>query len=683
MEGVNACKMQNIMRKNFFKALLIGIVIALCFIFSLNNPFSNNTTDELLANMSESDFEITIDNDNSIITIEHLIKDNNVSYGWIIGNEIDGKAKEIEIISLEAREIIEFEFEDYTNVYFQSNVTYENYTYSSTYYYINADGGLYESDEDMSSVSYVSSEGREISDIVSIAFVVFLLITALLYYVIGKKYQWIVLLSASVFFYLLSGIQYITFILFSSLIVFYAAKKISIKHIEAKEFLKNAANMSEKKQIKAKLQKKNKYYLSLALISSLGVMIVIKYTLFIIKNINALFNLDIPLLTLLMPLGLSFYTFMLIAYLMDVYRGKYEAEKSFARFFLFISFFPQVSQGPIARYNEVAPQLRTYHKFNYENFVFAAQRILWGFFIKLVLADRIAIFVDGVYDSYSTQSWLMIVIASLAYSVQIYADFYSSMEIAIGSAQLFGITLQENFLRPYFSRTMPEFWRRWHATLGTWFKDYVFYPISISKTVMKYSVNTRKKFGPNVARVIAAIPPIMTVWALTGLWHGSSWKFIAWGLFHGMLILLSTAFAQNIENLWNKIGIKTNSWDFALLQMIKVFCLCTIGRVFFRANSFKDALKIFWSVITLSSGDGLINLESINLISLDYLIIFLSIVALIIVGILQEKWESVRTLIAESNIWVRWAIWIILIMITVMYGKYGAGSVQVFIYDAF
>ncbi len=493
------------------------------------------------------------------------------------------------------------------------------------------------------------------------------------------------MLAGSLVFYLISGFQYIIFLIGSSAATFVVAKQMSVRIQEANGKLAEAKDIKSKKAIKGSLQKANRNLLWIAVICTLGVMVIIKYTYFFIENINNLLNVEIPLVHLLMPLGLSFYTFMLIAYLMDVYRGKYEAEKNFFKFLLFSSFFPHVSQGPISRYDELGKeQLTAIHSFDYRNFCFGMQRILWGFFMKLVLADRLSIFVTGVYSDYENQSWLMLAVAALAFSIQIYVDFYSSMEIAIGSAQLFGIKLAENFMRPYFSKSMPEFWRRWHITLGTWFKDYVFYPIAISKNLMKFSRWSREKFGANVSKILAVIPPIMGVWVLTGLWHGAAWNFVAWGVYHGILIVLSSIFAEHVTQRFEKLGIKTDTKGFKVLQMIKVFILCSIGRVFFVSDSIGEAFHIFARIGTLkNSPNGLINIADIPLILPEYGIIIITTILLFIVSTFQEVRGSLREQIDKASIFIRWPIWLILIFATLIFGVYGDGAPAEFIYEEF
>ncbi len=524
-----------------------------------------------------------------------------------------------------------------------------------------------------------------VTDPLTFAYLGFLVVLVLIYYILPKKAQGKVILVGSLIFYLMSGVQYLVFILGSSLITFIVARKISDRLEVTNEKISQTSGVKAKKALRVEAQNSNRSILALAIIGTLGVMIVIKYTYFFMENINNLLNINLPLVSLLMPLGLSFYSFMLIAYLMDVYRGKYIAEKKFSRFLQFSTFFPHVSQGPISRYDELsATQFSKEQSFSYENFCHGAQRILWGFFIKLVLANRLSFFVNGVYDNYETQSWLMLILAALAFSIQIYADFYSSMEIAIGSAQLFGIKLAENFMRPYFSKSMPEFWRRWHITLGTWFKDYVFYPIAISKTLMKFSRWSREKFGANTSKVLAAIPPIMGVWALTGLWHGAAWNFVFWGIYHGILIVLSTIFAEHVAKGLIGIGIRIESKGYKVIQMLKVFILCTIGRVFFVSDSLPEAFQIFGNIFTLqNSGKNLINTENIQLAPVEYGIIIFAIITLFIVSTIQETKGSVRVQVDKLNIVIRWAIWIFLIFGTILLGVYGDGAPGEFIYEEF
>lgn len=681
--NVKSCRGM-LMKKWLGRISLLLLVIICCFVFAEEALFLVESIEDKAETMSVEDILVTIV-DEDTICLENLIKGEEITYCWLITNTIEGTTMSSgSRLELDEKEVTEFTYEDLESIEFQAVVHYEGYTYTSNTFCVNGDGTLYvDLEKDTATVESDEEVTRDISDIVSLAYLSFILIVALLYYLVPKRMQWWILLGASVLFYLLSGVQYIVIILLSSWITFLVAKKMSEVQEEGEVQLADVEDRKQKKELKAKIQTINKQWLAFGLIGSLGAMLIIKYTSFVISNFNAILHIEIPFVDFIMPLGLSFYTFMLIAYLIDVYRNKYKAEQTFARFFLYVSFFPHITQGPISRYNDVAPQFKEYHRLNYDGFCMSVQRILWGFFVKLVLADRIAILVNGIYGSYETQSGLLLILGTAAYSIQIYADFYSSMEIAIGTAQMFGIQLTENFMRPYFSRTMPEFWRRWHITLGTWFKDYVFYPISISKRVMKYSVKVRKKFGANVARVVAAAPPIMGVWLLTGLWHGAMWKFVAWGAFHGILILLSTACSQSVQDLLHKLKVNTESFGYRLLQMMKVFVLCSIGRIFFRANSLAAAFTILWNMVTLAQGSSVVDWSEMGLSEVDYVAIPIALIILIIISILQEKWGSVRELINRRHIIIRWTIWLLLLFAVILFGEYGPGTSPVFLYEAF
>ncbi len=387
--------------KRFIKAFsMIMVVVILCTTFADQNILWSDDIYDRVSDMTTDDIEISIV-DEDTVRVENLIQGDDLFYKWAVKNYAYGTTLGVGArLLLEDNYYIEITYEDLTQVEIQAVVSYNGYTYTSNTFYINEDGSVYQSsEEDTSTVEATDSIARDTSDIVSLAFVCFLAVLVCLYYMVPKRFQWLILLGGSTYFYTLSGVQYMIFILASSLVTFFVAKKIwaNRKAIELEEL--------KKSELKAKLQKVNRPWLGYALIATVGVMGILKYTDFVLGNVNLLLGTNVELMKLVMPLGLSFYTFMLIAYLMDVYRGKYQAEEKFSRFFLFVSFFPQVSQGPISRYDQLSPQLREHHRFDYDNFCRGAQRILWGFFVKLVLADRLAILVNWVYDSYATQNW--------------------------------------------------------------------------------------------------------------------------------------------------------------------------------------------------------------------------------------------------------------------------------------
>ena len=293
--------------------------------------------------------------------------------------------------------------------------------------------------------------------LVSNMFLIFVAASILIYYIVPHKFQWIVLLCSSYIYYIAGGPRYVIFILFSTLVTWLLAVLI--------DKAGNSGNC-----------KKSRRLVILGLFLNFGMLGVVKYTNFAVENLNALFHMQLRGLELLLPLGISFYTFQSSGYLLDVYWKKCDVEKNLFKYALFVSYFPQILQGPIGRYKNLAHQLYEPHKFSGENITRGFERILWGFFKKMVIADWAAVFADAIFNSPDTYGGLSI-IGVLMYTLQLYADFSGGMDVVIGISSMFGITLEENFKRPFFAVSITDFWHRWHITLGTWMKDYVFYPV--------------------------------------------------------------------------------------------------------------------------------------------------------------------------------------------------------------
>ena len=292
-----------------------------------------------------------------------------------------------------------------------------------------------------------------------------------------------------------------------------------------------------------------------------------KYSNFAIENINSVLGLigkePIGLLGMGLPLGISFFTFQSVSYAIDVYQGKYECEKNIFKMGLFVSFFPQLLQGPIGRYDRLGKQLYSGHSFNLKNVEYGLQRIGWGLFKKVVIADRAAVLVLNVFNNYEAYSGFHYIMAVLMYSVDLYMDFSGGIDIVIGAAQMFGITMDENFRQPYFSKSIGEFWRRWHISLSTWFREYVYIPL-----------------GGNRKGNSRTITNLLIVWMLTGFWHGAAWNFVAWGLYYGIILILE-------KFVW---GQYVEKWPGAV-RHIYAMVLILIGWVLFFSPSLGYALK--------------------------------------------------------------------------------------------
>ena len=366
---------------------------------------------------------------------------------------------------------------------------------------------------------------------VSIEFMVFTAVCAAGYYMIPKKYQWVWLLVFSYVYYLAAGPSYLFFILFATTVTYLGGLW---------------AEAGARWAVPA------------VLLADFGMLAFIKYTNFVLGNINGLFGTNIRELKLLLPLGISFYTFQATGYLLDVHWKRCKAERNPFRFALFLAFFPQIMQGPIGRYSRLADQLYAEREFDMARIERGLYRIVWGFFKKIVIADNAVLYVDAIFDNYNTMPGYGIM-GILLYGAQLYADFSGGIDIVIGIAEMLGITLDENFTQPFFATSITDFWHRWHITLGTWMKDYLFYPVTLSRWMGKFGKWCRTKFGKNIGRALPICLANIIVFLVVGIWHGPAWHNIFYGLYNGVIIGISGLLAKNYRDWKKKFGIEKDS----------------------------------------------------------------------------------------------------------------------------
>lgn len=437
--------------------------------------------------------------------------------------------------------------------------------------------------------------------IISLSFVTFLIVVTFLYFLFPKSFQWIILLFASCAFYLSITPRGAIYVLFTVTTIFFGTNWMQKLLDEQKVYLKaNKGFLSkdQKKEYRRSVQKKRKSIMFLVLFINIGLLCVFKYLHFAIDQINIVArqfgsaNIDNSFI-LIAPLGISFYTFQSVGYLLDVFWEKQIPEKKYLRLMLFITFFPQITQGPISRFDQLSDQLFSEHEFKYHNFAYGAQRILWGYMKKMVIANTFAPCVQDLFLNYSSYSGISVFLGSFLYSIQIYADFSGYMDIMCGFCEVLGIRLAENFERPYFSKSVTEYWRRWHITLGVWFKNYVYYPIGMSNWNRQLAFKVKKKFGKRLAYTIPATIALIIVWLATGAWHGASWAYIVWGLLNGLFIILSIW----MEPVYNKLKIlfriKGNSWSWRTFQTIRTFVLITFIKVLPEVGSLTEGLGLW------------------------------------------------------------------------------------------
>lgn len=522
----------------------------------------------------------------------------------------------------------------------------------------------------------------------SFGFIAFSAVVLLLYYIVKPKGQKWVLALANLAFYAFAGLQYLPFILVTMLATFFMGKKMGSVYQQADEKIALCQTPQEKKQVRAEAKASAKKFLLVGLFVTIALLAVCKYTIFTLKNINGILNVfqlpQIPLFNMILPLGISFYSFMALSYVLDIYWKRYPAEQNFLLYAVYLSYFPHVVQGPIDRFNEFKAQIKDGIALDYKNLTFGAELAMWGFFKKLVIADRLGLFVSNVFDSWNECSGLLLIVAVAVYSIQIYADFSGCIDIVTGISEMFGIRLRKNFNHPYFSKTMGEFWRRWHISLQEWFKDYVYYPVSTSNLLRNVKKHYKEKDKPKASELFASCFPILVVWLVTGIWHGAAWQYVVWGLFHASLLIGSQLFSPLFEKITKWLKINTESFIWHFWQMARTFILCCIGRIFFRADSIGTAFGMIQRMVcSLTSG---VLYSSTWDYGMNMANVFLSavvVVVLLIVDIMQEKMH-IREELSKRNIVIRWIVIFAGLFAIIILGIYGPGyNASDFIYEQF
>lgn len=525
----------------------------------------------------------------------------------------------------------------------------------------------------------------------SLKFGVFLLILFVVYFCFPKKYlkyQWVVLLVGSYIFYLFSGVKIMIFLIISTFSTWAGALILGKMNQAIKEKVKSSLP-EEKKVIKRKGTRGKRWVLFAVLAINFGILFVLKYSGFAIQNLNIIlqrFGFSLPTVKYLLPLGISFYTFQSAGYIIDVYRGKYAPDRNFLKYALFVSYFPQIIQGPISRHDNLAVQLYESHRFNYQRFTFGLQRALWGYFKKMVIADRLAVLTTQLSSNYTNYEGFTVFLGVLFYTLQIYADFSGGMDVICGISESFGIDLVENFKRPYFSTSVSEFWQRWHITLGSWMREYVFYPLALSKPFSNFSKRLRKPFGPFVAKVLPTSIASLVVFLLVGIWHGAGWNYLAYGVYQSIFVSTGTLL-QPIYTKCKKffrIDDKRKVWK--VFQTLRTVLVVSIARYFIHAPNLSAALYMMKATVThfnpwIFTNGSLYNL---GLSVPNFNLLLIATVFLFIMDYIKEKGVNIREAIARQRLAVRWTIYLAGIFAVIIFGMYGPGYVPSdFIYQAF
>lgn len=527
--------------------------------------------------------------------------------------------------------------------------------------------------------------------ITSVTFLIFLLCTFLVFYLCPVRYRWVVLLIASICFYVQAGAwKFLPFIVVTSAVVWFCALQIGKLYEEQEEKLHTGnPDRAAKKEIRAVYKKKAKRFLLIALVLCIGFLCVTKFTKYAVEYLNRIagaLNGSEPFSAawLFVPLGISYYTFSTVGYLLDIYWKRYSYETNFFRFLLYAIYFPHIIQGPISRYNLLGQELKKELRFDSRRIVFGMELMLWGFFKKLVIADRLNIFVSAVYDG-KDHAGSIFLVTMLFDAIQIYTDFSGYTDIVRGASQIFGVELEQNFNHPFFSRTVPEFWRRWHITLGEWFKDYVYYPCTMSAFMKRLNKKAKTRLSERGSRFVAVVIPICLTWVLTGLWHGTGKTYLCWGIYYSILITLSSAFQPEFAALTKKLKIRTECFSWRLFQMARTFCCFMGGRLLTSTGGLWVTKKVIKNILfNLRPGnfvDG--TLLTFGLDAPQIVLLAFCLLILWGVSMMQERF-SVREKLAEQNIVFRWTIIYLALFAVLIFGIYGIGyDSAAFIYEQY
>ena len=505
----------------------------------------------------------------------------------------------------------------------------------------------------------------------SLVFALFCIIFLLIYFIVPKKFQWFVLLVSSLIFLFYDNFNIATII--QALLVLLSAYICGLL-IEKHKYTKKAC-----------------VFLGIGIGIILLILVYLKYTNVFLATANHLFKLfnikyKFHFIERNSLIGVSYYSLIMISYLLDIYRGTCKPQRNILKCALFMSYFPILPSGPFIRYGNIEEDLYGKHKFNYKAMCNGLVRILWGVFKILVISQRLGMFVDTVYGDLATYNGLFTIIAALFFTLQLYTNFSGSIDIIMGISEIIGIRLPENFSLPFFSKTITEFWRNWHITLGAWLKDYIFYPLLKSNFMQNLNKKCKKKFGKNVGKKIPLYLSMLIMWILIGIWHGGAYTYIIGsGLLQFLFIFLEDILEPVASKINKKLGINTETFSYKLYQVIRTYLLFSFSMIFFRATSVSNAIDIIkncfvWNPWILFDRKSL---YTAGLDQYDFRFLIVAIVILFVVELLARK-GSVREKLFKQNIVFRWTILYMLIFTIIIFGCYGVGyDPAAFIYGQF
>lgn len=517
----------------------------------------------------------------------------------------------------------------------------------------------------------------------SLQFALFVFICVIAYYIFPLKYRWTALFFANFVFYYAFGKRRLACMLLSALSAWFCALCIDRLHIKEKDCIsanKESLTKEEKNKIKAKFKHKKQFFFWSVILLNIFMLAFFKFYPMLGAAVKVL-----PKFNLLVPVGISFYTLQVLGYVIYVYNKKGRAEQNPLKVILFTMYFPQIIEGPISRFDQISDGLFKGNSFDYDNILLGLERIIWGYFKKLVIADRLYVAVATIFGGYEKYFGFEIFIGAMLYTIQLYADFSGGIDIALGVSQLFGVKLPENFKSPFFSKNIPEFWRRWHITLGAWLRDYLFYPVTFSKPLNMLTKFLSKNVSKWAGKWIPAYIALLILWFTNGLWHGEGLQFIAFGMYHGFLVILGMSFAPAFDRVCSAVKLDRSCKSWQIFSTVRTFALVCIGELIFRSSSLKDALAMLSNMFAKFNpyvfASNFIN--TLGLSDSEILIAVIAVSVMLIAEYFSQK-TDMYLWIKQQELPLRWLVIFAGITAVFVFGAYGPKYAEApFIYFQF
>ena len=518
----------------------------------------------------------------------------------------------------------------------------------------------------------------------------FLPLIIIIYQIFPKRFRWVFLLIASVGYYFSFSIKLFIFMLLASTITYVTGlllEKMSKDKKAALNLLKTEkkdVTKEDKANVKLKFQRRSRIILVVGIILALSSLLYLKYYNFFAENINAIANAStgaslLPAKELALPLGISFYTMQAIGYMADVYWKKVKAERNPLKMLLFLSFFPTIVEGPIASYTDTHESLFSGEPLDPDNVIQGFIRLGWGVMKKLVIADRLYPAVNTLFDMSRDPHGAEIAAAAILFTVMEYMDFSGCMDMVVGCGRIFGVKLPENFKQPFFARNASEFWRRWHISLGVWFKTYIFYPVSMSGLAKKWGKFSKDRVGKHTSKMVASAMALLPVWLCNGLWHGPKWTYIFYGVFYFVIIMIELIFEPLGDKLLERMKLTRENKAVDIIRILRTWIVIFAGELFFRAETLTDGFKMFGRMFSGFRLSILWNGTALGwgLDKADWIVILFSLLIVIVVNVMREKGTDVAAGLLQKPLVLRWALAFGLIFIVLIFGLYGPGYQEV------